>query len=233
MSPFLTWAITFVTWAITLIAIALLIRQCRKPFGLLGRSTARRMNARHASVTQWGLSHVRIGPAFRILDVGCGGGQTVLMLARLVNDGHVTGVDYPAASLAVARHTNAALIAAGRVAIEEASVSALPFGDGTFDLVTAVETHYYWPNPPGDLKEIVRVLKPGGRVVIIAETYRGQRGGAVLAPFMRLLGARYQTAEQHRAWFEGAGLSDIAIDTDSAKGWMCVIASPRRPSSPA
>lgn len=209
-------------WIVTALAVGISIRQCRKPFGWQGRSTVRSMNARHSGVTDWGLSHVTIGPAFNILDVGCGGGRTIEKLASMAPQGRVSGVDYSPASVAVARQTNAALIAAGRVDIREASVSALPFADAMFDLVTAVETHYYWPNPVGDLQQIVRVLKPGGRVLIIAETYRDQRGGVAIAPFMKLLGARFQTLDQHRTWFERAGLTQISIDAEPGKGWMCV-----------
>ena len=45
------------------------------------------------------------------------------------------------------------------------------------DVVTAVKTHYYWPDLHADLREILRVLKPGGALVVIAEAYRGQRLG--------------------------------------------------------
>ncbi len=210
-------------WSLTAAFVVLSIRQCRKPFWRMGRMTVLSMNRRHSDVTDWGLSHVTIGPAFQILDVGCGGGRTVQKLAGLAPDGHVAGVDYSAASVAVARETNVELIATGRVEIREASVSALPFAANAFDLVTAVETHYYWPNPAGDLREIVRVLKLGGQVIVVAETYRGQMGGAALGPFMKLLGARYQTLDEHRAWFVAAGLEVLGVDSRKGKGWMCVV----------
>jgi len=211
------------SWAAATIVIVVFIRQCRKPFGWLGRSTVHSMNARHSRVTDWGLSHVTIGDAFTILDVGCGGGRTVQKLAALASNGRVFGIDYSVASVTVARTVNAAQIASGRVDIREGSVSALPYGDGTFDLVTAVETHYYWPNPAADLREIVRVLKPGGHVVVIAETHRDQSGGGALSPFMKLLGARFQTLDAHRSWFADAGLEVVTLDNMKRQGWMCLV----------
>lgn len=42
-----------------------------------------------------------------------------------------------------------------------------------FDLVTAVETHFWWPNLQADMREIFRVLKAGGKLIVIAEVYKG------------------------------------------------------------
>ena len=56
------------------------------------------------------------------------------------------------------RQTNKKLIEAGRAEIHQASVSKLPFPNDQFDLVTAVETQYYWPDLVNDMREILRVL---------------------------------------------------------------------------
>lgn len=47
-------------------------------------------------------------------------------------------------------------------------MAALPFPDRSFDVVTVVETHYYWPDLPASLREILRVLEPGGTFALIA-----------------------------------------------------------------
>jgi ubiquinone/menaquinone biosynthesis C-methylase UbiE len=52
------------------------------------------------------------------------------------------------------------------------TVSSLPFADNMFDFVTAFETYYFWPNLNDDLKEIKRVLKPGGTLLIVNEVYK-------------------------------------------------------------
>lgn len=147
-----------------LIAVPLLLYQVRKPTRGIGRWFLRGMNAAHSGLTDWGLGHVQIGKAFTVLDVGCGGGRTIAKLAALAPEGKVHGIDYSAESVEVSRRENANAVAAGRVKIDQASVSHLPFPDGYFDLVTAVETQYYWPDPVGDMREIHRVLKHGGRL---------------------------------------------------------------------
>jgi SAM-dependent methyltransferase len=195
--------------------------QCRKPMWWPGRLFLAIMNRSHAAVTAWGLSHVQIGKDFTILDVGCGGGKTIEVLASLATDGKVYGIDYSAASVAASRRHNERLIAEGRVQVQRASVSQLPFPPATFDLVTAVETHYYWPDLPSDLKEILRVLKPGGRLLLIAETYRGRQSDWLYRPAMGLLRAKYLDVAEHRDLFVVAGFSDVEVFEEQRHGWIC------------
>jgi len=206
-------------------AAFLLVRQCRKPTWLPGRLFLRSMNLSHGSLTRWGLTQASIQPTDTILDVGCGGGRTIDTMARLASHGRVFGVDYSATSVDVARRANAEAIDAGRVGVQQASVSALPFYAAMFDLVTAVETHYYWPDLLSDLREIRRVLKPGGRVVLIAEAYRGRQADWLYRPAMRLLRAEYLTVDQHRAALEGAGYVNVEVHTEPSKGWLCAVGS--------
>jgi len=72
-----------ITLLVAVPLVVWLLRQCRKPSGWFGARVARTMNVAHASLTNWGLTHVTIGRADVILDVGCGGGLTVQKLAAL------------------------------------------------------------------------------------------------------------------------------------------------------
>jgi cyclopropane fatty-acyl-phospholipid synthase-like methyltransferase len=100
-----------------------LLNQCRKPSGWIGRLVVRNMNRRHSKLTDWGLAHVTVRSGDTVLDVGCGGGNTVAKLAALTVHGKVYGVDFSEESVAVSRRRTQKLIAAGRVEIREASVS--------------------------------------------------------------------------------------------------------------
>lgn len=200
-----------------------LMRQLRRPAWLPGRIIARHMNSSHYKLTTWGLSHLQVDPASVCLDVGCGGGRTIQQLALLAPNGKVHGIDYSTASVAVARQTNSAAIESGQVDIRHGSVSNLPFADDTFDLVTAVETLYYWPNLEADLREVRRVLRPMGRVAIIAEAYRGQRMGGADALAMRVLGGKLLSPNEHRDLLLAAGFADVSIFEDRQKGWLCVV----------
>jgi SAM-dependent methyltransferase len=203
-----------------------LLRQCSHPSGWLGRVTLWRMNLSHSRVTEWGLHYVSIRPSDTVLDIGCGGGRTVARLATIASEGKVFGIDLSEESVAAARKTNRRLVENGRVDIRPASVSHLPFDDDTFDVVTAVETHYYWPDLVSDLREIRRVLKPGGTFVIIAEAYRGGKYDRLLQR-LDVLARRgvmkyaHLTVAEHRELFVDAGYAGIEVVENYDKGWLC------------
>ena len=205
-----------------------MLLQARKPTKWVGRVFLQALNQGHSRLTDWGLSHLAIESHFAILDVGCGGGKTVEKLAAIAADGKVYGIDYAEGSVAASRARNAQLIKEGRVAIEKASVSQLPFSADTFDLVTAVETQYYWPNLVEDMREILRVLKSGGKLIVIAETYKGGKYDTLKWPAMWLLRSSHLSVDDHRELFSKAGYSDIEIFEERDTGWICGIA--RKPA---
>lgn len=142
-------------------------------------------------------------------------------------EGRVIGLDYSAASVVVSRHTNAQDIETGRVQIQQGSVAKLPFADSTFDIVTAVETHYYWPDLSANVREIRRVLKPGGTFTLIAETYRGGPFRLIYAIVMPLLRAAFLSDAEHRDLLRQAGFTEVTTKHIARKNWIC--ATGRRP----
>jgi ubiquinone/menaquinone biosynthesis C-methylase UbiE len=201
------------------------IGQCRKPSGLFGRFILWDMNRHHSKLTDWGLSYVTIEKTDTILDVGCGGGRTVNKLANMAEKVH--GIDYSEESVTAAHRSNKRWIDIGRVSIREGTVSQLPFPNGTFDLVTAIETHLFWPDLPNDVREVFRVLKPGGELVIIAEIYKGGKHleGVRKQIFEKHLAANMNllTPDEHRELLANAGFSDVEIFEELDKGWTCAI----------
>jgi ubiquinone/menaquinone biosynthesis C-methylase UbiE len=183
------------------------------------------MNASHSKQTDWGLEHIAIENHGTILDVGCGGGRTVSKLAAIATQGRVYGVDYSDESVAATKRTNAQWIDLGRVEIRHGSVSELPFPDGMFDLVTAVETHFWWPNLPGDMREVFRVLKPGGTLIFITEIYKGAdpMAAKLAEKCVSRTGLTLLSVHEHRELFTNAGYSNVGVIEERAKGWICGI----------
>ena len=197
--------------------------QCQEPRGPLGKIALWSMNRRHSRVTDWGLLNVPIGEGDTILDVGCGGGRTIAKLASAAPMGKVYGIDHATLSVAAAQRVNRDAINAGRVVIQQASVSSLPFGDNTFNLVTAVETHFWWGDISAGMREIVRVLKPGGRLAIIAEFYNGGRHTKYVERLARHTSIATLDVDQHRALFVDAGFADVRVIQNPGAGWICAI----------
>jgi ubiquinone/menaquinone biosynthesis C-methylase UbiE len=128
---------------------------------------------------------------------------------------------------------NRSAIHAGRVEIIHGSVSQLPFPSEMFDLVTAVETHYYWPDLSADLREVLRVLKPGGSLVVIAEAYKGGKHDAMLRQLETLqqrgiMKYALLTVAEHRELLSAAGYCAVEVFEEYDRGWLCAVG--RKPS---
>lgn len=141
---------------------------CAHPKGRMGRVILRFMNFGHAPLTNWGLSLVDIHDGWTMLDIGCGGGATLQRLLRRSQNANVYGIDISEESVAKARKVNADKLDK-QVFICQGSAEKLPYENDMFDMVTAIETVFFWPNLPDCLQEVRRVLKQGGRFVIMIE----------------------------------------------------------------
>jgi SAM-dependent methyltransferase len=199
------------------------LTNARKPTGRLGRFLIRAMNIRHSPMTNWGLSHLAIEKQDTILDIGCGGGGTVHKLAKIATNGKVYGIDFSDESVMVSRMTNKQFIQMGRVEIQQSSVSCLPFSDNMFDLVTAVNTHNFWPDLVTDMQEILRVLKPSGKLIIIGSVYEGGKYDKRNQKYVELIEIAFPSVNELREIFLRAGYSEVQMFEEYNRGWMCGI----------
>jgi SAM-dependent methyltransferase len=110
------------------------------------------------------VAELGIRPGLRVLDLGCGDGTTALPEARL--GAQVLGVDI-AANLVAAGNARAAAAGLGNVSFQEGDASDLhDLGDDSFDLVVSIFGAMFAPRPFDVAKEMVRVARPGGRIVM-------------------------------------------------------------------
>jgi len=89
--------------------------------------------------------------------------------------------------------------------------------------VTAVETQYYWPDLLNDMREILRVLKPGGKLIVIAEFYKGGKYDLLQRPVMRLLRSSLLSLDDQRRLFSDAVYVDVCMYEEKSKGWFCAV----------
>lgn len=178
-------------------------RTAGKPQGFWGFLQMLKMNHGHQKLHAFSLDCTKIGPAFKILDVGVGGGAQLKRLLKAVPQGTVTGIDISADAVAFTKKCYAEDLGK-RLTLELGDVRNLKYADGTFDLVTAFETVYYW----GDLKtafaEVRRVLKKSGVFLFAVEMIDYSKDWEELVPGLKL----YTEGEYAKA-LEQAGFDDI------------------------
>ena len=184
-----------------------LIEQSKLPSGWLGRMMLRIMNNAHQNLTQWGLS--KLQPCDKILDVSCGGGNAVLLMAKTNKFKRVYGIDFSPDAISLAAAKNREYIENGLVEIKQASVLELPFDNDYFDAATTFQSHYHWPDILTAMQEIYRVLKQGGQFVLVAEIYK-----------IKYHMDKYNDVEQTKTLFESSGFKNIELLSD--KKYICV-----------
>jgi ubiquinone/menaquinone biosynthesis C-methylase UbiE len=140
-------------------------RQSRRPSGWLGEIVARVMAFETARANRIAVELLAVRPGEVVLEVGCGHGRTVARIAEGACD-YLAGIDASEVMIRLARKRMQRWIAAGRADVSLASSTKIPHSDGRFDAALAVHVVYFWNEPLADLREIRRVLRPGGRVLL-------------------------------------------------------------------
>lgn len=183
------------------------------------------MNLGHTKLTNWGISYLTIKEDDIILEIGCGGGKTVSKLAKIAREGKVHGIDFSDAAIKLSSGLNRNHISLGKVYIQKASVSSLPFPDNFFNIITAIETYFFWPDLENDMKEVLRVIKPGGKLLIVSETYKNSENEKSINRWSKFSNTKnfmkYQTKEEFKQTFIKARYQDVKINDNTKYGWIC------------
>lgn len=195
-----------------------LFKNCGKPQGVLGKLMLHGMNAGHGTLSEWGLSQIRIPAGANVLDIGCGGGANLLRLAKLAARGTVCGIDISECSLECSRKKVREYIAEGRCQVKYGSAEEIPFPDGFFDVATAFETVYFWKDMAAALCEVRRVLREDGLFMVVNDQSDAQNNcwtGIVE-------GMTVRGGDELRALFEEAGFIGTEVISED-DGRLCVI----------
>lgn len=189
-----------------------LIEQAKKPNGFVGSVMLRIMNFAHSGMNTWLIKHGDVYDGDTVLDIGCGGGKTLQTLSNINPSGKVYGIDFSEQAVRDSIKTNKMDVANGKVIVKQASVSNIPYPDQFFDTITAFQTHYFWPDLANDVKEVFRVLKHGGKFIIISELYK-------INYHMKA----YKTKSEIEQLYESIGFQRIQIIENARKGCLCII----------
>jgi ubiquinone/menaquinone biosynthesis C-methylase UbiE len=141
-----------------------LIRMFGRPTATLGKLGGIIMARTNAAFARSAISLLDVQPRDEVLEVGFGPGVGIQLLAE--SAGRVAGVDCSREMVQQARARNAEVVERGAVELRHGSVENLPFEDGTFDAVLAINSMQVWPDVMAGLREVGRVTKSGGRVAL-------------------------------------------------------------------
>lgn len=180
-----------------------LSRQAAHPHGLGGRLIGRLWVRETATVNDAAVELLAPAPGESILEIGFGPGRTVGLLAD--RSASVTGVDVSEEMLRLATRRNATLIDAQRVALSVNDGTSLPLEDDSVDAVLSVHNIYFWPEPETTINEIARVLRPGGRVLLVFRGAEHPLPGRLDRSVYRAV-----TTRDAIGWLASAGFGDVA-----------------------
>ncbi len=176
------------------------------PRGRVGRLVARTIPNFHRPVYPLVADVLELEPEDDLLEVACGSGEFLAEHAEHV--GRITGLDLSPVEVSLARELHAARIEAGTAEILEGDAAALPWEDGRFSAVTCMGSLEFFEQPQGAIREMLRVLRPGGRAVLTIgwRSDDQKESGATDA-----LGLWSWTEADVRRMMAEAGFSDVSV----------------------
>ena len=188
------------------------ISQAAKPRGFFGRIAARFMDYGHRPIYRNVARALNLQPEDDFLEIGFGSGGFLKSYASHVRS--IAGLDYAEDMVKLASHNNRKRIESGTAELRQGEASQLPWGDDKFSAVAMIETFYFPKNPLESLKEIHRVLRPGGRVVISLGWNADD--GKDHTNYVKNQGIRLYTGKEIQVMFEEAGFSENSISYSKA-----------------
>jgi ubiquinone/menaquinone biosynthesis C-methylase UbiE len=147
----------------------MLVGQLARP----SRPACRLMNVANARINAQAIQLLDPAAGDRVLEVGFGGGTA---LGKLIGRAaFVAGIDPSPSSVRAARRRFRRQLEVGRMRVDQAVAESIPYESASFDRVVTVNTIYFWPDPAQGLREMLRILAPGGRLLMATETRRVPR----------------------------------------------------------
>jgi ubiquinone/menaquinone biosynthesis C-methylase UbiE len=182
-------------------------RQLRKPSGEFAAKIAQRMNYVNEVLYDFLIDLLELKDNEKVLEIGFGNGKFFKKLFERRNNIQVYGIDYSKEMVEEADENNSSEILSGALNIKLAGSDNIPFEQNFFDKVFCNNVIYFWEEPDKHLKEIHRVLKPGGKFFSGLKT----KESTLKLPFSRYGFVIYES-EEWKLILEQNGFSQISIN---------------------
>ena len=144
--------------------------QARKPSGFFGRWVMSKIfDHGNAAINDFMKEQLLLQENDHVLEIGFGTGKLIFKMAKQVNKGLIEGIDLSDTMVAIAEKKNKNYIAEGKVIIRQGDFEETAYNDNRFDKICSANTIYFWPQPGNFIKNILRILKPGGKLILAFE----------------------------------------------------------------
>jgi ubiquinone/menaquinone biosynthesis C-methylase UbiE len=186
--------------------------QLRRPTGLAGRAVSRLLSPLNGDSNALAIDALGIEDNDRILELGFGPADALCSIAQRWPAVHMVGLDHSPAMLAHASRRLRAPLNNGVLTLLQGRFDALPFGDKIFDKLLAVHVAYFFVPAGTELKEAYRVLREGGRIVLLVTAKAAMtRWGFDSIGSHRLLDRKDIVDDLTRAGFEPRGITVATV----------------------
>ena len=192
----------------------IIYRQFGKPSGSLGRLAGWIMSFNNQERSQWTLEKLNVNPGDRLLEIGYGSGATLQKVAQKLTTGLIAGIDHSQVMFEQASARNAGAIKAGKIKLQCGTVWDLEYRDNYFDIAFGSNVHFFWENPVVEFGQLRKLVKPGGRVVMVFQPRLAKSEEEV-----------HGIAVQTRNIYQKAGFGNIEIDFKKMKPLTCICIS--------
>jgi SAM-dependent methyltransferase len=204
------------------------LHQFGRPRGRVGWLLGHVMALKNGAMNRAALDHLDLQASDRVLEIGYGPGRMLKAVARRLERGFAAGLDHSEVMARQATRRCRRLIHQGRVEVGCGGVSEIPYAEASFDKAYAVNCFQFWPSPVDDLREVRRVLRSGGRLVLtIRAAERPLRFDLARAS------GGLSRVERARQAMAAAGFEDIAVHRRKAGRLLAVSVVGRRPGGDA
>lgn len=196
-------------------------KQLRKPGGLLAGKVGKEMNISNSFLYDFTIKTMQLQDHESILEIGFGNGKFFDKIFSIANDLEISGLDYSPEMVKAATVNNLSTSASGKLTLRLGSSDNIPFPGNSFDKIFCINVIYFWEQPAAHLKEIHRVLKPGGRFY----TSVRRKESLVQMPFAKY-GFKIYDQEEWITMLESSLLQFVQIEEapEEPGAALCIVA---------
>ena len=199
-------------------------KQARRPSGWFGRMVMPIVFDRgNAFLNRFVDDVMAVRPDDRLLEIGCGTGKLLKRMADRIETGHIEGIDFSPAMVAIAQKRNEKHIDRGAVSIVEGDFDEKLYPDTVFTKACSVNTIYFWKNPEHTIDKVMNLLVPGGKFVVAFEDIAQLQQRRLSTDVFRL----YSASDISHLFTTGGLAKDICIQSRKKRKQLfhCAVAT--------